>query len=241
VAILGRLTSSATLFTQMIGRPLRPYPGQDHALILDAVGVTRRQKLATLKNLFGSERPEDLPDDLRELLDEADTEQDDSDTDASAGPAEPEGADGALVVTLIDLFSASHTAWLRSPRGVWFLPTGDGRAVLLAPGQDVERYDVLWSTGELVHEDSLPLDNAMTWGEKAAREVAKRPLERAADWRHKAPKKIDRLAAIYAGARPDEVRTIGDVRDVQDARWAATAVDTLPAVEKVTPAGYWTT
>lgn len=241
--VMGRLTSSSVLFTQMLGRGLRLAPGQRDCVVLDVAGVTGRHRIRTLADLMGADRPEDIPDELAEFFDiEDDVEIDDTPSPRSDDPEPAVGADGALTAELIDLFSASHTAWQRSPRGVWFLPTGDGRAVVLAPGQELETYDVLWTDGALVHEDSVPLDAAMSWGERAAKAAAKPlSLEKAAPWRSRKTSRADRLAAIYGGARPDDVLDAGGLAAVRDARWAAEAVDTMPAVAQVSPAGYWTT
>jgi hypothetical protein len=242
-AVLGRMTSSEVLFTQMIGRPLRPYPGQTDALLLDVVGVTARHRVRAIVDLDGAPQVEDVPDDLLDLLDDDELPVDDADEhDGPGADPLPEGADGRLVVELVDLFSASHTAWQQSPRGVWFLPTGNGRAVFLAPGQEPGTYDVRWSSGELVHEDSVPLDAAMTWGERAAKEHAARPVERAASWRKRKASLADKWAALAAGATPEDFgREVGGVTDVLDRAWAAGTIDGLACVEKVTPGGYWTT
>jgi superfamily II DNA or RNA helicase len=45
VAILLRPTQSLVLFTQQVGRALRPYPGKPHAIILDHAGNTHRHGL----------------------------------------------------------------------------------------------------------------------------------------------------------------------------------------------------
>lgn len=244
-AVLGRPTSSETLFQQMIGRPLRPYPGQSDALVLDVVGVTGRHRIRSVVDMDGIEVVE-LDDELRQFDDDLGvddpTEDRSGEEDERAGTDPAQGVDGALVHELIDLFSASHTAWQRSPRGVWYLPTGDGRAVYLAPAADVDTYDVLWSDGELVHEDPCDIASAMVWGEKAAKAAAKRELDRGAEWRGRRLTRAERLDAIFRGqavggeATP---RDRGMLVDQQDARWAATALDTLPVVATVTPAGYW--
>jgi superfamily II DNA or RNA helicase len=243
-AVLGRPTSSGTLYQQMAGRPLRPYPGQRDALLLDVVGITGRHRLQSLVNLGGAELPEDLEEELKQF--DLDDEPDDAPAERSSETATelPAGADGELGYELIDLFSSSHTAWLRSPRGVWYLPTGNGRAVLLAPAHEPDLYDVRWNDDTLVHEDPCDISAAMAWGEQAAKREAARPLERAADWRRKRLTRAERIAAIYRGEAPggaDAPTTYGALTDAQDGRWAAGAIDTLPCVATVTPGGYWQT
>jgi len=51
--ILARPTKSLALFTQMVGRGTRPYPGKKRLILLDVVDVTRRHKLATIRDLIG--------------------------------------------------------------------------------------------------------------------------------------------------------------------------------------------
>lgn len=242
--VLGRMTSSTTLYTQMLGRGLRPYPGQTDCLVLDPVGVTARHRLRVLATLDGAPQPEDIPPELLEYeIDETEPNEPETDSKSPKADAEPgpEGADGPLTAELVDLFSASHTAWLQTPRGVWFLPTGDSRALFLAPGAEVGTYDVQWTDGEVVHE-AAPLDTAMSWGEKAARAAAKRDLDRAAGWRQRKLTRAERLAAVYRGFTPDDVgRDAGTLSASRDRLWAARVIDVLPCVEKVTPESYWTT
>lgn len=243
-AVLGRMTSSEVLFTQMIGRPLRPYPGQVDALLLDVVGVTARHRIRAIVDLDGAPAVDDIPDDLLDLLDAKEEQAERGDDEQPDGTPLVNHVDGPLVVELVDLFSASHTAWQQSPRGVWFLPTGGGRAVFLAPGDEPGTYDVRMTDGTATTTERTgdPLDAAMTWGERAAKEHAERPVERGAKWRQRPASLADKWAALSAGGRPDEIgRQFGGVRDVLDRRWAVEAIDTLACVEGVTPAGYWTT
>jgi superfamily II DNA or RNA helicase len=51
VACIARATRSRNLYVQMAGRVLRPWPGKDKALLLDVVGVTAEQKLASIVDL----------------------------------------------------------------------------------------------------------------------------------------------------------------------------------------------
>lgn len=243
-AVLGRPTSSGVLYQQMVGRPLRPHPGQTDALILDVVGVTGRHRLVSLVNLLGADAIEELDDELRQFDEDDEPGDDEPRTTGEADPA-PAGADGELVHELVDLFSASHTAWQRSPRGVWFLPTGRG-AVFLAPASEVDRYDVWASDGvanSLVHE-SCDLSAAMTWGEQEAKREAEFDLARTAEWRVKPLTRRERMEAIYRGEAPggeQAPRTAGALVAHRSAAWAAGAIDGLSCVNQVSPGGYWTT
>lgn len=246
-AVLGRPTSSGVLYQQMVGRPMRPYPGQTECLILDVVGVTGRHRIQSLVNLIGAEAIEELDDDLKQFDEDGDElPGDDEPRTGEAEPA-PVGADGELVHELVDLFSASHTAWQRSPRGVWFLPTGRG-AVFLAPADEVDRYDLFAvdEAGELrlLHEDPCELSAAMTWGEQAAKREAEHDLDRTAAWRVKPISRRERMAAIYRGEAPGGAGaplTAGALVAARSSSWAAGAIDTLPAVATVSPRGYWRT
>lgn len=245
LVVLGRPTSSEVLFQQMAGRGLRPYPGQRDCLVLDVVGITGRHRLRTLKDLGGAPAEDELDDDLLQFDEDAEPGEQ-GDTEGREGPADAvagEGADGPLVHELVDLFSASHTAWQRSPRGVWYLPAGDGRAVFLAPAGEVDSYNVGVSDGgppDWIHL-ACDLTAAMGWGDKEARNIAKRDLDRGAEWRQAKLKRVDRVRAIYAGAATtDDLVSAGSLADAQDAAWAARHIDTLSCVSEVSPWGYWT-
>lgn len=245
--VLGRPTSSENLFMQMIGRGARVHPGQRDYVVLDVVGATGRHRIRSIVRLDGVQMLDELDEELEQFEEDDSDEQDDEEAGPSAGWSEPEGADGPLVHELVDLFSASHTAWQRSPRGVWYLPTGDAGAVFLAPNDPAQpdSYDVRAAPGgELLHEDPCDLLAAMAWGDKIARERAKVDLDRAAEWRGKRLTAMERRMAIYRGEAPGGEavpRTAGALAEARDARWAAATIDALPCVAGVSPSGYWTT
>jgi len=58
--ILARPTKSSLLYTQMIGRGTRLYPGKESVTIVDIVDVTREHRLTTLPGLFGLSEEFDL-------------------------------------------------------------------------------------------------------------------------------------------------------------------------------------
>lgn len=187
--ILGRPTSSGTLYQQMVGRGLRLHPGKSDCIILDVTGVTGRHRLATLASLDGAASPEDTPDDLllyEDDYDEGDSGPADDAEDDDQGVTRPEYAEGDLEHELFDLFGSSHSSWLRTDGGVWFLPTPQA-FIYLAPTAP-ERYDVRWCRAEGPREDGLiradmTIEYAMATGDEY---VAERPiwqLERDAPWR----------------------------------------------------------
>jgi superfamily II DNA or RNA helicase len=192
--ILGRPTSSGSLYQQMVGRGLRLHPGKRDCVVLDVTGVTGRHKLATLASLGGADAPEDMPDEL--LLYEVDDEElveptVEPDEPAGSGDEEPPVyADGDLAHELVDLFGQSHSSWLRTPGGHWFVPAGAFGFVFLRPVGD-DRYDLCWSVahpnqaGEQrgIIQADMEIGYAMAAGDAY---VAERPLwqaERNAPWR----------------------------------------------------------
>lgn len=141
--VILKMTMSELLYQQMVGRGLRLHPGKRDCVILDPTGVTGRHKLATMVNLNGPGDVDvgEIPDDL--LMYEEDVpEAVDEQLAEDVGKVEQEYADGDLDHELFDLFAESHSAWLRTAGGIWFLPTPSG-FVYLAP-RPHDRYDLCW-------------------------------------------------------------------------------------------------
>lgn len=217
--ILGRPTSSTGLYQQMVGRGLRIHPDKRDCIVLDVSGVTGRHKLATLVSLGGADRPEDMPDDL--LMYEEDLTGEDPDAALDIDPDTPldnegpEYADGDTVHELVDLFGQSHSAWLRTDGGVWFLATPHGY-VYLARRAEAERYDLAYYAHSArqrgVIQDNLTIEYAMAAGDEY---VASNPIwqaERSAPWRRQR-------------ARGRTGRTRGEVYDEQQRMHASAVLD----------------
>jgi superfamily II DNA or RNA helicase len=51
VAVIARPTQNPGLYTQMVGRVLRPFPGKMEALVLDVVGIAGQHRLQSLTTL----------------------------------------------------------------------------------------------------------------------------------------------------------------------------------------------
>jgi superfamily II DNA or RNA helicase len=184
--VLGRPTSSGSLYQQMVGRGLRLHPGKADCIILDVTGVTGRHRLATMASLDGAPSPEKIPDELLLYEDEQvdDVAGDDEDDPDSAQAADY--ATGKLEHELIDLFGQSHSAWLRTDGGKWFLPHPDGM-VYLEPTEH-GRYDLNWFTdgrhGTI--QDDMEIGYAMAAGDEYVARVPIWQLDREADWRKSA-------------------------------------------------------
>jgi superfamily II DNA or RNA helicase len=118
VAVIARMTTSQPLYVQMVGRVLRPWPGKSGALVLDVTGTSSRLSLCCLPNL--AEIPEIKEGEtLREALERLEKESNDQ-------PAQRKKLSGKVAAHQVDLFHSSRSAWLKTPGGVWFIPTKSG-------------------------------------------------------------------------------------------------------------------
>lgn len=216
--ILGRPTSSTTLYQQMVGRGLRLHPGKRDCVILDVTGVTGRHRLATLASLNGADSPEDMPDDL--LMYEEDLTSEDAPAEAdipvdSPADTEPEQyADGKLEHELIDLFGQAHSAWLRTDGGIWFVPVTHGFVYLRPRPHD--RYDLAYyataqprqgrqASHGVIRED-MEIGYAMAAGDEYVSSVPMWQTDRNAKWRSGARgEHFDRKRRVEATAALDRL------------------------------------
>ena len=116
-AIMARPTQSQTLYTQMVGRALRPYPGKTDALVLDLTGITRHMSLATLTDLDR----------------QAPTKRVSPTSDEDPGQEEPKEKaprrfrEGVVDLEETDLLKVASAKWLRTAHDVPFIQCEDGR------------------------------------------------------------------------------------------------------------------
>ena len=117
VCVVGRPTTSAGLYQQMVGRVLRPWPGKPKALVLDVVGASGRHSLNAYATLAGSLAREPKPGEtLLELMEAVEA--------AAVGDLLTSWHEGPVTIEAIDLFGGSRQQWLRTKAGHWFLPAG---------------------------------------------------------------------------------------------------------------------
>lgn len=150
--VLARPTRSKNLYSQMIGRSLRLFPGKTDALVLDLAGSARSMKLVNLTQLdTGAEVSEvDQNGDPLELTDD----QLDEPLGGDGGPAIQLVRTGPVDMVSIDLLANSENLWMETVRGVPFINLmEDKEVVFLWPENGImpargEAMDVRWAIGQ---------------------------------------------------------------------------------------------
>ncbi|ADX31972.1 helicase [Tsukamurella phage TPA2] len=114
--VLARPTRSRNLYTQMVGRALRLYPGKTDALVLDLSGSARHMKLVNLSQL-DAKAPRQAVDEDGEVVDLGDEIP-------AEEPVERvrKIRQGPVEMVSVDLLNGSSTLWLETPDGVPFIP-----------------------------------------------------------------------------------------------------------------------
>jgi len=191
--VVARATTSQGLYTQMVGRGLRPWPGKDHCMIMDITGVCRRHTLISFPDLSqGQDDPAGKPAGSQEEQTERTI-------------PELSSIDGQLSLDPVDVFGRSKSAWLTTTSGTWFLPTRAGYIFLrsdprdpgmLMVGKTADQYRKQGGEGSRVHPGGnvtvmswgwvttgIPMDLAMSEAEQLASRLDPSVSERTASWR----------------------------------------------------------
>jgi superfamily II DNA or RNA helicase len=208
-AIIARPTQSAALYTQMVGRILRPFPGKDDALVLDVVGVTGRHRLRSLTDLSKVEVRDG--ETLVEAQERVATEQRDR--------MEKVRIEGTRKSREVELFSASHAVWLKTYAGIDFIPVRDGLIVLWGDEDGTYRVGVKnkGRKGEWVLR-GIDFEYALAWGEQIANERDATVADKNRAWRRAKPSqaqldlalklfpaKVDEIVNMRKGALSDRI------------------------------------
>lgn len=244
VGVMGRPTTSAPLFVQMAGRILRPYPGQELALLMDVVGVGARHRLATLATLDGRERIAKLADELSDdelealtLLGMAELPDEDERV-AGAGSAPPKLYDGKLGSYEFSLFEESHRRWLQTNRGVWFIEAGttEPTIVFLVPTGEPGTYSVaavpVDKAGGRWVVEGVDMGYAMTWGEREAVALGGYHAK-SASWRREYGSEKQANYLRSWGGSPAPGMTRGELSDAISVAKASARIDALPMLAGV--------
>lgn len=209
--VIARPTRSGPLYVQMVGRGLRPWPGKDDALVLDVVGASEDNKLATLIDLAPG-KVKQLADgeSLAEAIEAAELAEIED-----AAEREAYARQSRMTAKDIDLFGQSRSVWLRTPAGVWFIPTREGEYFLWPsdrPGEEglwdacvAPVIDYKRKPWERLHT-GLPLELAMSWAQTEAEETDPSVASREASWRKRGGKPSEaQLGMLRRYYRSDEI------------------------------------
>ena len=224
--VIARPTRSAPLYVQMAGRVLRPYPGKEHALVLDVVGATAMHSLASLATLAGA------PVRDGQSLTEAETEEAEREDERArerlihAGPVD---------AVEVDLFGTSAFRWHQTRGGLWYIATGP-RYWALIPGAEPGTYDVTWiaqrapldgKRGAFAQTGVSEISMAMAWAERGASDddLGGTISGKGRHWHRKRPSEKQAAFASSLGiVITDDMRAL-DVSDAIDRIMASRAID----------------
>jgi hypothetical protein len=187
----------------MVGRVLRLWPDKKEALILDVVGTGG--KLSSLIDLApGQIEKIKEGESLEEaLLREAE--------EKNEGPSSSRNLVTDIRLKALDLFEGSSQSWLITPKGVMFIPVGEGE-VFLWPSED--KWDVCYApktgTWQKIRR-GLPLGMAQAWAETEAEELMPFSTAKAASWRKKKPSEGQTRFAKSLGVELHDSMRSGEV------------------------------
>ncbi len=225
--LMARPTKLPGLYTQIVGRGLRPAPwvGKLDCLVLDVVGASRGQQLCALVHLVPGARYDDTP--LERVPCSACHQVGRACMCAPVGTGrereEPPKLVGPAYYETLDLvLRESKTRWLANQDGIPFLPAGDRYVVLW------ERSDGLWKVGHVgprLREgdgqrivNGVTFDQAIAAGERWARANAGADADmltqRDRSWRKRppSPKLIGKARGV--GIREPERYRAGELSDL---------------------------
>jgi ATP-dependent helicase IRC3 len=204
--ITARPTKSTALYTQMIGRGTRPYPGKRDCLILDVVGQAGRHDLVTVAGLFGLSPRELAGRSVTQALNERERVEE-----------QQRGTDGGrLVVRPVELFAARSLHWVEQAPGRYVLTISDGRITLTQHRQGWAVAIARYGGAPLEIARDLPLEYAQGIAEDRARRMGgSRLADPNAAWRRR-PASVRQLDTLrrwgVLGARAS--LTAGEASDM---------------------------
>lgn len=223
VAVIARPTQSAPLYTQMVGRVLRPFPGKESALVLDLVGASS-SRIKTLVDLEPGVIKSVQPG---ETLEEAFERE----LDESPAPALPGSIAFGLKHRTVDMFAASDKVWLQTRAGILFVSAGMATVFLFKSREDPALVDVT----VLDHTSNLPvrhpehrgldISTALAWGEVVAEDYADHNISKSAKWRASPPSASQLSLASRLGIDGAGSLRRGQVSDAIDIEMASARLD----------------
>jgi len=128
--VLARPTRSPNLYSQMIGRCLRLWPGKDDALVLDLSGSARNMRLTSLPQILPGVPTRVVGDDGEDIIEEAEPEE-----VREVLRVPKQRRRGPVDMVSIDIVNGRtrEVLWLDTIKKIPFVALTDGWAVFLWP------------------------------------------------------------------------------------------------------------
>ena len=153
--VMARPTRSQSLYSQMVGRALRPYPGKENALVLDLTGAARDMSLITLTDLHAEAKTERVDPEGGVLPDPEPAAE-------IAVRVPVQEREGVLELEDWDLLASSDANWLRTAKGVRFLDT-QSELIFLWPADETLDPGKL-DDGQMVKVGHISIRGAVSGG-----------------------------------------------------------------------------
>lgn len=179
--VMGRPTRSQSLYSQMVGRALRPYPEKSDALVLDLTGTARDLSLVTLTDLHDEAKVEKVTPD-GSALPEPEKELD---TEAVLDKVPAREREGVLELEDIDLLAMSGANWLRTAKGVRFLDCRDQLVFIWPADEDLDPNAITEDTPVKVGHITTSGQATGGWLGGGATGTLAQAVEAAEDWARK--------------------------------------------------------
>jgi superfamily II DNA or RNA helicase len=219
--IMGRPTKSSSLYTQVIGRGLRPYPGKEDCLVLDVCGASEKVNLCSVPSLFGVPKAKMRNRTVTEALEKVAEEE--AKPKRAPGPR----TTGDVVTRDVDLFKShgvkpGRVAWAKTRSGAFATSAGKMSVLMEPMVGEVYRVVTVSEKGERsVLAEGLPLSLAQGLADDHVRRNAPAALvDRMAPWRKKKPSEKQLAFAQRLGIGVPDSFTADDVSRAIDARMA---------------------
>jgi superfamily II DNA or RNA helicase len=225
VAVIARPTKSESLYVQMVGRVLRPYPGKTSALVLDMAGASQGKTL----NLAAV-----IPEPCK-------TVEGVEIVRGEPGTGTGDGVDpvdlGQAGMTGVDIMSGRAIAWQKTNKGINFVatknnflfifPNGDGT---FSAGATFSQQSIWGPNGELPERfcESVNLETAIIRIEDKILSTDSRFLaETSRPWRRKTPSDKQIAFAHRIGITSARTMTSGTLTDAINRVKASAVLDVL--------------
>lgn len=179
--VMGRPTRSQSLYSQMVGRALRPFPGKSDALVLDLTGVSRDLSLVTLTDLHDEAKVEKVTKDGTAVEDDPTI-----DVEKVLDKVPAREREGVIELEDIDLLADSGANWHMTRRGVRFLDCGNELVFIWPADESLEPSEITDATPVRVGHITTAGQAVGGWLGNGATGTLAQAIEAAEAWAYRA-------------------------------------------------------